>query len=56
MSEVDLEYKQIGWACSAQSKELLPTSMKKTGQSLKAMGEARKVQIQRAKNGNTRTD
>lgn len=56
MSEIDLEYKQIGWACSAQSKELLPNNLKKSGQSLKAMGEARKIQIQRMKNGNQRTD
>ncbi len=56
MSETDLEYRQIDWACSAQNKELLPDSLKKTGQSLKQMGMARKVQIQRMQNGNKRTD
>lgn len=37
MSEVNLEFTQIQWACSAQSKELLPKSLGKPGISGKAL-------------------
>jgi len=54
MTEVDLEFRQIDWACSAQNKDLLPG--KKSGKSLKAMGQERRLKVKMEKDGNQKSN